>query len=79
MEIIGYAYKINAKNLQDERVAKYVDEAIKLAQELKNSEYLSDDEKDIIELILKNRELYYQLIRFTRNIRRNLAKMVYYK
>ena len=79
MEIIGYAYKINAKSLRDERVAKYVDEAIKLAQELKNSEYLSDDEKDRIELFLQNGELYYKVLRFRRSIRRFLDRVVYYK
>lgn len=66
---IGYAFKINAKSLSVERVTKYVDEAVKLAQELKNSKYLSDDEKDRIEILLQDRELYYKVCRFRRSIR----------
>lgn len=79
MQTIGYAYKIKAKSLSDKRVAKYVDEAVKLAQKLRNSEYLSGDEKDKLELFLQNGELYYKVLRFRRSIRRYLDRVVYYK
>ena len=60
IEVFNYSNKIKAKKLQDEKVSKYVDDALKLGETIKDNKYLSEQEKNTINLILKNKDKYYK-------------------
>jgi hypothetical protein len=48
MESLSYSYKIKAKDLDDERVVKYIDDAIKISEDIKDNEHLSKIQRNNI-------------------------------
>ena len=60
MESLNYSYKMKVKNLDDERVVKYIDDAIKTSEGIKDNKYLNDVEKNNINLLLQDKEKFYK-------------------
>lgn len=60
MESLNYSYRMKAKNLDDERVVKYIDDAIKTSEQIKDSKHLSDIEKRNINLLLQDKNKFYR-------------------
>ena len=60
IESLRYSYKIKAKDLNDERVVKYIDDAIKISENLKDNKYLNDEEKRNINLLLEDKNKFYK-------------------
>jgi glycosyltransferase involved in cell wall biosynthesis len=79
METINYSYNMKVKNLEDERVVKYIDDAIKTSEKLKDNKYLSDSEKNNLNLLLQDKEKFYKSNKIKWNINNHRNRLISYK
>ena len=79
MESLNYSYKIKAKNLDDERVVKYIDDAIRISEDIKDNEHLSQVQRNNINQLLQDKNKFYRQNKFKWSVKSTQTSLVSYK